>query len=273
MNIISKEKALSLLEKTIKEENEIDYYPTYRLETDRMWETWARDARVRTEAIFGSGSKQVLEITPLVRGVTDSFDAIIRIKDAKSILALLKSFYSEIQELWSDEGIDETAEPISEGDNDKKVGVGLSGRDVFVVHGHDHGRMQAVARFIEHLELNPIILHERASKGSTIIEKLEEHANVAFAIILLTPDDVGSIATGQNDLRPRARQNVVLELGYFMGKLGRMRTCALVVEGVEIPTDYSGVVYIQVDENDAWKFKLAKELRAVGLPINMNRVL
>jgi predicted nucleotide-binding protein len=138
---------------------------------------------------------------------------------------------------------------------------------------HDHGRMQAVARFIEYLELSPIILHERASKGSTIIEKLEKHASVAFAIILLTPDDVGSIATDQNDLRPRARQNVVLELGYFMGKLGRMRTCALIVEGVEIPTDYSGVIYILIDENDAWKFKLAKELRAVGLPINMNRVL
>ncbi|KAF5437722.1 putative nucleotide-binding protein containing TIR -like domain [Candidatus Methanophagaceae archaeon] len=133
--------------------------------------------------------------------------------------------------------------------------------------------MQAVARFIEHLKLNPIILHEKASKGSTIIEKLETHANVAFAIILLTPDDVGSIAIGQNNLLPRARQNVVLELGYFMGRLGRMRTCALVVEGVELPTDYSGVVYIQIDEKDAWKFELARELRAVGLSIDMNKVL
>lgn len=121
--------------------------------------------------------------------------------------------------------------------------------------------------------MNPVILHERASKGSTIIEKLEKHANVAFAIILLTPDDVGSIATGQNNLLPRARQNVVLELGYFMGRLGRMRTCALVVEGVELPTDYSGVVYIQIDEKDAWKFELARELRAVGLSIDMNKVL
>jgi predicted nucleotide-binding protein len=132
--------------------------------------------------------------------------------------------------------------------------------------------MQAIARFIEHLDLKPIILHERASKGSTIVEKLEGHSDVAFAVVLLTPDDVGSVATDQNDLQPRARQNVVLELGYFMGRLGRKRTCALVVKGVEIPTDYSGVVYIPIDEEDAWKFKLAKEFQAAGLAIDMNKI-
>lgn len=142
-----------------------------------------------------------------------------------------------------------------------------------MVHGHDHGRMQALARFLERLELNPIILHERASEGSTIVEKLESYANAAFAIVLLTPDDVGSIAAGKKNPQPRARQNVVLELGYFMGKLGRKRTCALVVKGVEIPSDYSGVVYIPLDKDDAWKLRLARELQAAGLPIDMNRAL
>jgi predicted nucleotide-binding protein len=228
---------------------------------------------MRTEAIFGLGSRQVSELAPLVRELGTTPYPYHRKERAQPILALLKSFQTEIEELWSDEGIAETVELIGEGDKDEKVGVGPHSSDIFVVHGHDHGRMQAVTRFIEHLKLNPVILHERASKGSTIIEKLEKHANVAFAIILLTPDDVGSIATGQNNLLPRARQNVVLELGYFMGRLGRMRTCALVVEGVELPTDYSGVVYIQIDEKDAWKFELARELRAVGLSIDMNKVL
>ena len=97
-------------------------------------------------------------------------------------------------------------------------------------------------------------------------------ANVAFAVVLLTPDDVGSVATDQKNLQPRARQNVVLELGYFLGRLGRKRTCALLVKEVEIPSDYSGVVYIPIDEEDAWKFKLAKEFQAAGLAIDMNKI-
>lgn len=228
---------------------------------------------MRTEGIFGLGSRQAKELQLLIDKIFYADYTHQRESYGKSILALLKSFYTEVQEFWSDEGIAETVKPISEGAKDEKVGVEPHGREVFIVHGHDYGRMQALARFIEHLDLNPIILHERASKGSTIVEKLEGHSDVAFAVVFLTPDDVGSVATDPKNLQPRARQNVVLELGYFMGRLGRRRTCALVVEGVEIPTDYSGVVYIKIDEADAWKFKLAKEFKAAGLAIDMNKIL
>jgi predicted nucleotide-binding protein len=132
--------------------------------------------------------------------------------------------------------------------------------------------MQSVARFLEHIGLAPVVLHERASSGDTIIEKLERHSDASFAVVLLTPDDVGAVGTQRDNLHPRARQNVVLELGYFLGRLGRNKTCALLVSGVEIPSDYSGVVYITVGEGNEWQLLLARELRAAGLPIDPDKV-
>jgi predicted nucleotide-binding protein len=100
-------------------------------------------------------------------------------------------------------------------------------KKVFVVHGHDNEAKETVARFLERLKLEPIILHEQPNEGRTVIEKFEVHADVSFAVALLTPDDVGASASERAHLRPRARQNVVLELGYFLGKLKRNRVCAL----------------------------------------------
>ncbi|MFL6834313.1 MAG: TIR domain-containing protein [Xanthobacteraceae bacterium] len=118
----------------------------------------------------------------------------------------------------------------------------LSTRKAFVVHGHDQAALQAVARFLEQLGLEAIILHEQPDEGRTIIEKFEEHANeVGFAVVLLTPDDL----TGSADMQPqgsRARQNVIFELGYFVGKLGRGRACLLRKGEVEIPSDLHGVI-------------------------------
>jgi hypothetical protein len=110
----------------------------------------------------------------------------------------------------------------------------IRGKDVFIVHGHNEGARESVARFLERLGIHPIILHEMASGGLTVIEKLERHSDVDFAVVLLTPDDVGSVATSKDALQPRARQNVVLELGYFVGKLGRSRVCALHKGAVEL---------------------------------------
>jgi predicted nucleotide-binding protein len=113
--------------------------------------------------------------------------------------------------------------------------------------------------------LEVVILHEKASKGRTLIEKFEAHSDVAFAfaVVLLTPDDLGMLASGRRKkLAPRARQNVILELGYFVGKLTRERVCALCVNGVERPSDYDGVVYVPLDDGGGWRFELAKELKA-----------
>jgi len=144
---------------------------------------------------------------------------------------------------------------------------------VFVVHGHDNEAREAVARFIEKLDLKAVILHEKADEGRTLIEKLETHSDVGFAVILLTPDDEGREISTNKPLSPRARQNVVLELGYFIGHIGRQCVCALHRGSVEIPSDYLGVLYVPFDDAGAWQLRLAKELRARGFNINMNRLI
>lgn len=147
-------------------------------------------------------------------------------------------------------------------------------RKVFVVHGHDDEAKEKTARFLEKVGLQPIILHEQASAGRTIIEKFETYSgDIAFAVVLLTPDDVGAVAATPEVLRNRARQNVIMELGYFIGKLGRIRVCALHKGGVELPSDYQGVLYIEMDPAGAWKNKLAQELVQAKLAIDLNGIL
>lgn len=143
---------------------------------------------------------------------------------------------------------------------------------VFIVHGHDEAPRESVARFLAIIGLDPVILHEQANKGMTIPEKLAAYANVGFAVVLLTPDDEGK-AKGAADLQFRARQNVILELGYFVGRLGRDRVCALLRGQVEIPSDYVGVVYTPFDEGGGWRQKLAQELEAAGYDIDWNKVM
>jgi len=120
------------------------------------------------------------------------------------------------------------------------------GNRVFIVHGRDEGSKEMVARFVEKLVGSPpIILQERPDQGRTLIEKFEDYGEVDYAIVLLTPDDVGALKAEyeeKGELQPRARQNVILELGFFLGKLGRKRVCALLKGNVEIPSDLSGIL-------------------------------
>ena len=143
-------------------------------------------------------------------------------------------------------------------------------RTIFVVHGHDEGTRESVCRFLERLELHSLVLHEQASKGMTIIVKIEAHSEVEFAIVLMTADDVGAPRGSAGDLKPRSRQNVVLELGYFLAKVGRSRVCALYQAGVELPSDFAGVAYVPLEGH--WQFALAKEIRAVGIEVDLNRL-
>ena len=139
--------------------------------------------------------------------------------------------------------------------------------------GRDESAKQTVARFLEKLKLNPTILHEQPNSGRTLIEKFELHAQSAFAVILLTPDDVGAMKEEKEKLNPRARQNVILELGYFLGLLGRERVCPLIVDGVEIPSDYDGVAYVPLDDSGGWRLELIRELRAAGFDVDANLAL
>jgi predicted nucleotide-binding protein len=146
-------------------------------------------------------------------------------------------------------------------------------RRVFVVHGHDDGVKETVARFLGKLELEPIVLHEQPSRGRTIIEKFEDHSDVAFAVVLFTPDDIGYPVGAASQSKPRARQNVVLELGFFLGALGRARVCVLYNSGVELPSDYSGVLYQELDAPGAWRFHLAREIKASGIAVDLNNAI
>ncbi|WP_201582127.1 TIR domain-containing protein [Psychrobacter glacincola] len=143
---------------------------------------------------------------------------------------------------------------------------------VFIVHGHDDGAKNEVARFIEKLGFEAKILHEQIDSGATIIEKLEKHTDVGFAIVLYTACDVGGVRSKPEDLKPRARQNVVFEHGLLIGKIGRANVVALVKGDLEIPNDISGVVYKSMDISGAWKYSIAREMKSSGYDVDMNKV-
>lgn len=166
------------------------------------------------------------------------------------------------------------AEAKSQTDSMHRAFVSKSiSRKVFLVHGHDMAAKESVARFLERIGLEPIILHEQANEGRTIIEKFEAFTDVPFAVVLMTADDIGSKADSKHTLVPRARQNVILELGYFTGKLGRSRVAALYIPGLDIPSDLHGVLFTELDERGAWRNKLAQELVSAGMEIKLEGLL
>ncbi|MBT5935543.1 MAG: nucleotide-binding protein [Sulfurimonas sp.] len=153
--------------------------------------------------------------------------------------------------------------------NINKTNTNKPKNKVFIVHGHDDATKQEVARFIEKIGLESIILHEQASMNKTIIEKIEHYTQEAdFAIILYTPCDKGRGALETNiEARDRARQNVVFEHGYLMARIGRKNVCAFVKGNIETPSDIAGIVYTPLDEFGGWKNKLIMELEVCGYAV------
>jgi predicted nucleotide-binding protein len=147
---------------------------------------------------------------------------------------------------------------------------------VFVVHGHDEEMKTTVARALEKLGLAPIILHEKADQGKTVIEKFIVYSEVQFAVVLFSPDDMAYHKNAKPETaRPRARQNVVLELGFFLGKLGRERVLVLhrQAPAFELPSDYAGVLFKPFDDAGGWRLELVKELNALGFSVDANHLL
>lgn len=168
------------------------------------------------------------------------------------------------------ENILETLEEENEFNKSSNDEVNIKKYDkVFIVHGHDGELKQSVARIIEKQGIDAIILSEQANKGRTIIEKFEDNSDVSGAICLFTADDLGRVKKDASD-NTRARQNVVLETGYFMGKLGRDHVVILADKGIEMPSDLSGVVYT---DTGSWETDLLKELKAMGYTIDLNKLL
>jgi predicted nucleotide-binding protein len=137
---------------------------------------------------------------------------------------------------------------------------------VFIVHGHETAARESVAEFIRQCDLHAIVLQEPAEHGRTLMDQVETHGEAGFAIVLLTPEDLGLTPDGSGDLRPR--MNVLMELGYFMGRLGRARTCALAVTSTaQLPSDLAGVVLESFDPSGGWKDALRRELRSAGYDV------
>ena len=221
---------------------------------------WRESTRVSISHTFGDKSNRTREFERIYFSTPNPFYRTAYEHGLNSAAALLKSMIEEIEDYWDDK--DQAQIPFSAQGKDPS-----SSNKVFVIHGKDEGIKETVARFLQTFGLEPVILHEQANRGRTIIEKFEEHAQVGFAVALLTPDDVGSLKEERNNLNPRARQNVIFEFGYFIGKLGRERVCALVKGDMEKPSDYDGVLYIPLDESGGWNNKLIRELKTAGIPI------
>ena len=216
---------------------------------------WRRDTEIAITNTFGVESRHLQDFTsvhyfPMVAPVSESYERNIYISGLNSASAVLESMIGEIEEYWADEHQTPPSPAVRENER-------TNTNEIFVIHGRDNEAKETVARFLQNLGLTPVILHEQPNQGRTIIEKFERNAQVGFAVALLTPDDVGALKNEEKNLKLRARQNVVFELGYFLGRLGRERVCALTKGNVEIPSDYVGVVYIPLDDG-GWKMEAGR---------------
>lgn len=196
--------------------------------------------------------------------------------EAMKIAEYSKKSITKVTEAFKkhkNQNLPEKETTIPKSTNSLKSSSKLSNKkDVFIVHGHNEELKEKVARLLEKLKLNPIILHEQSNEGQTIIEKFEKNSNVDFAIVLLTYDDYGNEKSNK-EKNKRARQNVILELGYFIAKLGRSKVMPLYEENVELPSDIQGVLYTLIDDSENWRFKLVKELKAAGFNVNANDII
>lgn len=175
------------------------------------------------------------------------------------LLSCKAIFENYLKEMVDDEESTMPSQPVQPSNMSK----------IFIVHGHDGALQQSVARVIEKQGIEAVILSEQANQGRTIIEKFEANSDVGGAICLFTADDVGKAKDAATE-NSRARQNVVLETGYFMGKLGRDHVVILADSEIEIPSDLSGVVYTDTSN---WKIDLLKELKAMGYKVNPDKLL
>lgn len=229
-----------------------------------------RRAGMIIRKIFGNDSKYLKDLSsidffPRIFPSTEEYYQKRWLSGKNQLLNLFKTMLEELK-LFSTEDIKK----------ESKINEKKSSDKIFLVHGHDEEMKQAVARTLEKLGLTAIILHEQPNKGRTTIEKFTDYSDVGFAIVLLSPDDLG-YERNENieNVKSRARQNVVFELGYFIGKLGREKVLALFKpeEKFEIPTDYSGVLYVPYEQNGRWNFDLIKELKACGYAVDANKLI
>ena len=241
---------------------------------DPTFEQWRKAVEALLIHSLGEKSKQTSDFgwigyRPSIYEMDDEYDihGIAKRREYESFQKgledaniLLKGIREEVQKYFPDDMV---------GVKMKTDAKGISNR-IFVIHGHDHELLYKVKEFLRKLNLEPIVLREQPNQGKTIIEKFESFSNVGFAIALLTSDDKILSDEGNSSVEYRARQNVILELGYFMGKLGRSRVAVLCDKNVARPGDIDGMVYTATESDGNWQLGMAKELKASGLSVDMN---
>jgi len=157
--------------------------------------------------------------------------------------------------------------------SDTRLNNQVRSNKIFVVHGHDNEMKSAVTQTLQKLDLEPILLHEKPNSRQTIIEKTSDYAHVSFAVVLLSPDDLAYPKEKTSDeAKYRAKQNVIFELGYFLGRLGKQNVVAIYrkKKDFEVPNDYSGVLWIEY--KNGWYFELIKELQACNFDVDANKL-
>ena len=263
---------ISRIERVIRELQDFDPTTVRDRSDPRIGSLEASIKHVLTQAFSDESERRLYEAAASLDRAGISYaaktplEAVVRglTRGKETAIELLNRAIQALEDKIADLGKAASQEPAV-------VSTELS-KDVFIVHGHDDTAKTEVAHLIERAGLNAVILHEKPNAGRTIIEKFEKHGGSAgFAVVLLTPDDVGGPNRG--DLRPRARQNVIGEMFWFAGKLGRGRICALKKGDLEIPTDFAGVVYTDMDDRGAWKADLLRELEAAGYAVDWRKAL
>lgn len=237
---------------------------------NERFSAWRRQlSKFLDEALPGESSKldSKLEHFVFSMGSGESDVDVFWRMDGKPSLAFLDSLIIDVK---NDE-FHQEVKPIPKIEPKAAPSKPSLSSKVFIVHGHDELIKTQAARFLEKLGFEAIILHEQASRGMTIIEKIEAYTDVGFAIVLYTPDDLGNAkGIAEKELNERARQNVVFEHGYLIARLGRERVVPLISGRIEKPSDISGVVYI---EDSNWQVEIAKEMKGAGFEIDFNRLL
>ena len=212
---------------------------------------------------FGEGSEELRlfrarKFFPLVISHVETHEHYVMEcqKKLRQVQAEFQVYLEEMEE--SEESVEILKQASSKEEKDYK--------SVFIVHGHNEELKQSVARLIEKQGLEAVILHEQPNQGATIIEKFEKNSNVGAAICLFTSDDIGRGKKEEKEMG-RARQNVVFEAGFFMGKLGRKHVIIIYEQGVELPSDMQGIAY-----TENWEFGVLKELKGIGYEIDLNKL-
>jgi len=252
------ESSLKKIDILINELEQLEYYDDI-IKNEYM--KWNEKSLRYLSRIFGENSEQSYKFVDIQFECNNSYGDCTHLETficaKKAMKSLLEVFIEEIQEL------DEVQQVLNEENN-----VEIDKSKIFIVHGHDGELKEKVARYIEKLGLTAIILSEQANGGNrTIIEKIEDYTDVGYGIVLYTDCDVGS--KKNEELRPRARQNVVFEHGYLIAKLGRKNVTHIATSNIEIPNDISGTIYL---DKSNWQLDILKELKYAGYDVNANDI-